>query len=225
MKRTGIVVVSLLLLATAFTPRAIAQFTGSIDGIVEDPSGAVIPNAKLTLTNDGTGEQRTATGDASGVYTFVSLAPANYHLIATAAGFAKSEIAVVLQTGQVLNVPFKLTVGGGSETVQVSTESPILDTADTRVQETLSTQTLSSLPLAGRSMISLVMLSPGVTGTGITSNGSPGSGRDNYSTETQVDASANGQGAVGNQYVVDGLDVTSSIRPGVLNLTDRKSVV
>ena len=68
-------------------------------------------------------------------------------------------------------------------------------------------------------MISLVTLAPGVTGTGVTSNGSPGSGRDNYSTETQVDASANGQGAVGNMYVVDGLDVTSSIRPGVLNLT------
>ena len=68
-------------------------------------------------------------------------------------------------------------------------------------------------------MISLVTLAPGVTGTGVTSNGSPGSGRDNYSTETQVDASANGQGAVGNMYIVDGLDVSSSIRPGVLNLT------
>ncbi len=83
----------------------------------------------------------------------------------------------------------------------------------------LSTQTLSALPLAGRSMISLVTLAPGVTGTGITSNGSPGSGRDNFSTETQVDASANGQGAVGNMYIVDGLDVSSSIRPGVLNMT------
>jgi Carboxypeptidase regulatory-like domain len=219
MKRVQAVAIFLVFLATAFSPRAFAQFTGSIDGLVEDSSGAVIPNAKLTLTNDGTGEQRVATGDASGVYTFVSLAPANYHLFATATGFAKSEVSIVLLTGQVLNVPIKLTVGGAAETVQVTTESPILDTADTRVQETLSTQTLSSLPLAGRSMISLVMLSPGVTGTGITSNGSPGSGRDNYSTETQVDASANGQGAVGNQYVVDGLDVTSSIRPGVLNLT------
>ena len=68
-------------------------------------------------------------------------------------------------------------------------------------------------------MISLVTLAPGVTGTGVTSNGSPGSGRDNFSTETQVDASANGQGAVGNMYIVDGLDVSSSIRPGVLNMT------
>ncbi len=74
-------------------------------------------------------------------------------------------------------------------------------------------------------MISLVTLAPGVTGLGVTSNGSPGSGRDNYSTETQVDASANGQGAVGNMYVVDGLDVTSSIRPGVLNMTPNPDTI
>ena len=67
-------------------------------------------------------------------------------------------------------------------------------------------------------MISLVTLAPGAVGLGIT-GGSPGSGVDNFSTETQVDVSANGQGGVGNMYVVDGLDVTSSIRPGVLNLT------
>src|SRR5205085_9001898 len=118
-----------------------------------------------------------------------------------------------------LNLPISLAVGASTETVNVSDEAPLLDTADTRVQETLSTETLSALPLAGRNMISLVTLAPGVTGTGVTSNGSPGSGRDNYSTETQVDASANGQGAVGNMYIVDGLDVSSSIRPGVLNMT------
>ena len=109
--------------------------------------------------------------------------------------------------------------GGEKQTIEVTSQAPLLDTADTRLEETLSTQTLSALPLAGRNMISLVTLAPGVTGLGVTSNGSPGSGRDNYSTETQVDASANGQGAVGNMYVVDGLDVTSSIRAGVLNMT------
>jgi hypothetical protein len=196
-----------------------AQFSGSVTGAVTDPSGAAIPSAKVVLTNDGTGEQRTAMTDASGVYTFPSLAPGNYHLTCTAKGFSNAVEPVVLQTNQVLNVGVKMAVGTAAETVQVTTQAPVLDTADPRIQETLSTRTLSTLPLAGRSMISLVTLAPGVTGTGITSNGSPGSGRDNYSTETQVDASANGQGAVGNMYIIDGLDVTSSIRPGVLNLT------
>jgi len=62
-------------------------------------------------------------------------------------------------------------------------------------------------------------LAPGVSGLGTSATGSPGSGVDNFSTEEQVDASANGQGQNNNQYVVDGLDVTSGIRQGVLNLT------
>ncbi|HEV2325442.1 MAG TPA: carboxypeptidase-like regulatory domain-containing protein [Terracidiphilus sp.] len=202
-----------------FLPAAWAQFSGTVTGTVTDPSGAVVPKAKLTLTNDNTGQSATATTNASGVYTFPSMAPGDYHITAAASGFANSTAPVVLQTNQVLNVPVRLAVGNAVQTVQVTTQSPLMDTADSRIQETIPSSTLSNLPLAGESMISLVMLAPGVTGTGVTSNGSPGSGRDNYSTETQVDASANGQGAVGNMYIVDGLDVTSSIRAGVLNLT------
>ena len=62
-------------------------------------------------------------------------------------------------------------------------------------------------------------MAPGASGLGTSTSGSPASGVDNYSTEEQVDASANGQGQNNNQYVVDGLDVTSGIRQGVLNLT------
>ncbi|MGH9586638.1 MAG: carboxypeptidase regulatory-like domain-containing protein, partial [Acidobacteriaceae bacterium] len=200
-------------------PGAWAQFSGTVTGTVVDPSGAVVPNANVKLTNEATGQANEAQSNASGVFTFPSLAPGNYSLTCTAAGFSAATVPVVLQTNQVLSVPIKLSLGGSVQTVQVTTQSPLLDMADNRIQETIPAQTLSALPLAGRNMISLVTLAPGVTGTGVTSNGSPGSGRDNYSTETQVDASANGQGAVGNMYIVDGLDVTSSIRPGVLNLT------
>jgi hypothetical protein len=196
-----------------------AQFSGTISGEVLDPSGAIVPNATLSLRNVATNQVRTATSSTVGVYQFVSLAPGAYELTTTITGFSTSKVAVTLETNQTLNVPVSLAVGGSSTTVEVTSQAPLLDSSDTRLQETLPTQTLSALPLAGRNMISLVTLAPGVTGTGVTSNGSPGSGRDNYSTETQVDASANGQGAVGNMFIVDGLDVTSSIRPGVLNLT------
>lgn len=200
-------------------PAARAQFSATVTGTVTDPSGDVVPGATLTLTSDATGHTMTTLSNGAGVFTFPSLAPGNYHVRCVAKGFATTNSAVVLDTNQVLNVPVHLTVSNISQTVEVTTQSPLLDTADTRIQATISSQTLSNLPLAGQNMISLVTLAPGVTGTGVTSNGSPGSGRDNYSTETQVDASANGQGAVGNMYIVDGLDVTSSIRPGVLNLT------
>jgi hypothetical protein len=198
---------------------AFAQFSGTVSGVVVDPSGAIVPGAALTLRNSATNEQRLATSSAAGIYQFVSLAPGSYELTTTMKGFSTSKTSLTLETNQPLNVPVSLAVGSAAEIVDVSSQAPLLDTADTRLQETLPTETLSALPLAGRNMISLVTLAPGVTGTGVTSNGSPGSGRDNYSTETQVDASANGQGAVGNMYIVDGLDVSSSIRPGVLNLT------
>src|SRR6202046_3937779 len=219
MKRNLVRAAFALALAIGASSTASAQFNGSITGTVQDPAGANVPGATVTLSNVGTGEGRTGTTDAQGFYQFVSLAPGNYSVKTSAKGFADSQQSFTLETNQALNLPVKLTVGTSSETVQVTTQAPLLDTSDTRLQETLSTRTLSSLPLAGRNMISLVTLAPGVTGLGVTSNGSPGSGRDNYSTETQVDASANGQGAVGNMYVVEGLDVTSSIRPGVLNLT------
>jgi hypothetical protein len=210
---------SILCLVVLFARGAYAQFSGTISGIVADPSGAIVPGAALTLLNTSTNEQRVATSSATGFYQFVSLAPGSYQLSTTMKGFSTSKTTFKLETNQTLNVPVSLAVGSSTEIIDVSSQAPLLDTADTRLQETLPTQTLSALPLAGRNMISLVTLAPGVTGTGVTSNGSPGSGRDNYSTETQVDASANGQGAVGNMYIVDGLDVSSSIRPGVLNLT------
>jgi hypothetical protein len=110
-------------------------------------------------------------------------------------------------------------ISATSEQVVVSAEAPVLNTAETRNQLTLETQALAQLPLAGRSMVSLVTTAPGAVGRGVTAGGSPGSGVDNFSTETQVDVSANGVGSVGNMYVVDGLDISSAIRPGVLNMT------
>ncbi len=214
LSRTLVLVSLMCMLQSAY-----AQFSGTISGVVTDPTGAIVPNAALSLRNTATSEQRAVKSTSAGVFQFVSLAPGSYELSVTMHGFRGLEVAVTLETNQTMNVPINLVVGGANETVQVSSQAPLLDSADTRLQETLPTATLSALPLAGRNMISLVTLAPGVTGTGVTSNGSPGSGRDNYSTETQVDASANGQGAVGNMYIVDGLDVTSSIRPGVLNLT------
>lgn len=198
---------------------AFAQFSGSIQGVVQDPSGATVPKTKVTLLNTATQVQQEATSNDNGEYRFASLAPGSYKVTASASGFANTEVNATLTTSQTLNVPISLAVAGSTQAVEVTGEVSVVNTAETRTQLTLGTQTLSTLPLAGRNMISLVTLAPGVIGLGTSAGGSPGSGTDNYSTETQVDASANGQGSVGNLYVVDGLDITSAIRPGVLNLT------
>ena len=179
----------------------------------------MVPNAKIQLKKIDTGVATSTTSDAEGNYRFVSLAPGSYQIAVDASGFNTTTVAFALETSQNLNVAVSMKVASASTTVDVSAEAPVLNIAESRNQMTLETAALANLPLAGRNMISLVTLAPGVIGTGTVTGGSPGSGVDNYSTELQVDASANGAGSVGNMYMVDGLDVTSAIRPGVLNLT------
>src|SRR6476659_4806907 len=162
---------------------------------------------------------RTTTTDDGSNYRFVSLAPGAYKLTVEASGYAKSESGITLLTEQNLNVPVTLKVGTVTEAVNVTATTPIVDTADSRVELTLQNQAVAELPVVGRNLVTLVTLAPGVSGLGTSASGSPASGVDNYSTEEQVDASANGQGQNNNQYVIDGLDVTSGIRQGVLNLT------
>jgi len=202
-----------------------AQFTGNIQGVVQDPSGAGIAKAKLQLVNTATRVVAITISDSGGNYRFVSLAPGSYKITAEAPGFSKAEGQVTLLTEQNLDVPLQLKVGAATETVTVTTEAPVVDTADSRNELTLDNAGVAQLPVAGRNLVTLTTLAPGVSGLGTTGGGqpgragTPGSGVDNYSTETQVDASANGQGQMSNMYVIDGLDVTSGIRQGVLNLT------
>lgn len=207
-----------LALACLALPAA-AQYSANVQGVVLDPSGAGVQGAHLRLINPNTGQQLTAISSAVGSYRFISLAPGQYRLEAQATGFAKASITLTLDTNQTLDVPVSLTLGTASATIEVTTQAPVLDTAESRNQLTIESGEVSDLPLPGRNMVSLVTMAPGVTGLGAAASGSPGSGVDNFSTETQVDSSANGQGAVGNMYIIDGLDISSAIRAGVLNLT------
>jgi hypothetical protein len=201
------------------------QFSGNILGTVADPSGAAVPKSTIILKNQSTKAVKNTITDALGNFRFVNLAPSEYTIFVTAESFTKTSVNITLDTNQTLNVPVKLSIATLNSTIEVTTQAPIVDTTETRNQLTLETQAVSELPLAGRNMISLATFAPGVTGLGTSASSTPGSGVDNFSTETQVDASANGQGAVGNMYIVDGLDVTSGIRPGVLNMTPNPDTI
>jgi Carboxypeptidase regulatory-like domain len=209
---------------------ASAQFNASIQGVVTDPSGAAVAQAKINLENVSTHVTATTTSDTEGNYRFISLAPGNYKVSVEASGFARTETTVTLETGQNLSVPISLKVGATTEFVEVTGENPLFNTAETRNQMTLETQELGTLPLAGRNMLSLTTLAPGVSGLGLSggpgvASGTPGSSVNNFSTETAVDVSANGQGTVANMWVIDGLDVTSGIRQGVLNLVPNPDLI
>ena len=189
------------------------QFSSSVQGVIQDPSGGYVANAAVTLVNTATKVSQQTKTDGSGNYRFVSLAPGSYRIAAQAPGFVKTDVNVTLQTGENLNVPVSLSLASTSTAIEVTSAAPVIDTADSRSQETIQTRELSALPLSGRNMINLVTFAPGVTGRGVAAFGSPGSAVDNFSTETQVDASANGRSSNGNMFIVDGLDVTSNIRP------------
>jgi hypothetical protein len=190
-----------------------AQFNSSIRGIVQDSTGAAIVGANATLTNVSTNISTSTVTDASGGYDFRSLPAAEYRLQVQATGFASVTIHSVLQTDESLNLPVKMNISGGSTVVDVQSEAPLLDTADSRIQTTLPQTQIDSLPMQGRTVISLISLAPGVTGLGLASGSPP----DNFNVETTNNVTANGRGFDGNLYVVDGLDITSSVRPGVIN--------
>jgi Carboxypeptidase regulatory-like domain len=210
-----------LLLATA---SCYAQFTGGLQGTVQDQKGAIVPEAKVALANVDTGVTQMAVSNATGVYRFVSLAPGNYTVSTTVQGFAPASVSFNLATNEVRDVPLTLSIENAASTVTVTTAAPLIDTSDSRFEQTLDTQALTDLPLPGRNATNVITIAPGVTGLG--GQNSPGSSTStNFAPENWVNASASGQGATGNQYIVDGMDVTSTIRPGVLNLTPNSDVL
>jgi len=126
----------LLVLALAATS-AWAQFTASIQGSVADPSGASIAQAKVSLENLSTHVTATTTSASDGSYRFISLAPGSYKISAEASGFARAETTVNLDANENLNLPLSLKVGATSESIEVTAENPLVNTAETRNQLTL----------------------------------------------------------------------------------------
>jgi len=208
--RRFLYVLALVLLIS--TASGYAQFNGNVQGTVQDSKGAVVPGATVTLINADTGVTQTAVSNSSGVYRFVSLAPGNYTVSTAEQGFSPASVSFNLATDQTRDVPLVLAVEKVSSTITVTTAAPLIDTSDSRFEQTLDNAALADLPMPGRNPTSVIILSPGVTGLGSGSSTT-------FAPENWVNASANGQGATGNQYIVDGMDVTSTIRPGVLNLT------
>jgi hypothetical protein len=206
----------IVFMALAAVP-GFAQFSGQIQGVVTDPSGATVPKATVKATNMALHVTNTATTDTGGNFTFTSLAPGEYQVTVEMAGFATSTSAIALATAETINLPISLKVATTATSVQVTTAAPMLDTADSRIQQTVDNQEVAALPLEGRTIFDLITFAPGVTGLGLVPGQSPGSTADNYAPETQDNAAANGRNFDGNMYVVDGLDITSNVRPGVMN--------
>lgn len=219
--RAGVsaVAVALLLL---FAASSQAQFGSSLTGTVTDTSGGAIPNAAVTLTNEGTQQKVTRQSSGNGVFTFPSLPGGRYDLSVTATGFKVSTYqAIDVAEGQPRNFDVNLSAGGASETVNVDASDVIaLQTSDASVNTTIDSEQFQKVPTYGRDPYNLVRTAPGITGDGARAgNGtsvflpnSVGPGGSNFgvaATENTVQISAAGQRITDNNFLVDGVSVNS----------------
>ena len=168
---------------------------GTIAGVVQDSSGAVIPGAEVTLTNVDNGLILRAKADGSGVFVFTPIKIGHYSLSVSAPNFQTTvQQNLKLDLDQRLNVPLVLKPGQVSETVTVTSAPPLLQNQEASVGQVMDTQTINDTPLAERNWVYMAQLSTGV----VPSYGTRGGGHGDYE--------ANGQRAEQNDYLLDGVD-------------------
>ena len=187
--------------------------TGTIDGIVRDSTGALVPNAEVLVRNTSTGLSVARTSDAGGRYAAPLLLPGNYEVTVTAAGFrGSSQTNITLDVSQVREVSFSLEPGAASEKIEVSTQSgATIDPLTSTTGAVITAKQIDNLPLNGRNPLDLALLAPGVQGTGDTAQTTPHiSGSRNANSEQQIDGVSNivstnniGLGYVAYQPIVD----------------------
>lgn len=162
-KRSAFAVV-LLLLTLVWSVSTFAQLnTGGITGTVKDPSGAVVPGAKITLTNDGTGIVTTTASTSTGTYSFTGIMPGTYTLRGTSSGFQDYvEHGLEVHVQQVITADINFTTGNVKQEVDVTAAAPLLQAENAAVGQTITTRTVNDLPLQSRDWASLAQLSSGV---------------------------------------------------------------
>jgi hypothetical protein len=141
-----------------------ASITGSISGVVSDPSGAVLPGVTVVATSTSTGVQSKTVTDASGFYSFSALSVGSYSVRVEQAGFRDFlETDVKLDVNSALRIDISLEVGGVENTVTVKANQLQVETQSTQLGEVIESSRISSVPLNGRSFIDLLSLQPGVS--------------------------------------------------------------
>jgi hypothetical protein len=192
-----VLVVSLVALAQ--------ETTGGIQGTVKDPQGAVVRDATVEVTSTSLIGTKTAVTDSSGTYHFEQLPPGVYTIAVHAHGFAPQiQNNLQLETGALPNVNFTLRVGETSSTIEVSSESQLVDVTQSKVQTDVNQELLTELP-KGRSFQSLIPFAPGARQEplqGTTANRTNG---------YQIDGASDGE----NTYLIDGINTTNVQNGGV----------
>lgn len=183
-----------VLIITASTRVSAQIATGGVTGTVHDVSGAVVPNASVTLTNDDTRIVTATKSTSTGTYVFGGVTPGTYTLKVEIAGFKASiNTGIVIHIQQINTVDISLQLGDVSDNITVTTEAPFLQSEDASVGQTIDEKTINTMPLQSRDWVVLGALSAGATLI-------PGSGNnsDFYSV--------NGSSYLQNDFRLNGID-------------------
>ena len=184
---------ALLAIVLVAWPVAAQEQRGSIEGVVKDTSGAVLPGVTVEAKSGGSGVLSTTTND-TGNFRFPSLLPGVYEVSANLSGFKAAKVAdVEVKLGSVKSVEFSMQLAGVSESVNVTAESPIVDTKSSGKSTNIRAEQVTLLP-HNRDFTSLVTQAPGVN-------------NESKSSGVMIDGASSAE----NRYVIDGIETTNII--------------
>jgi hypothetical protein len=167
--------------------------TTSLRGVVKDPSGALVPGAKITLADKANGQTFNATANSAGFYEFAEIPPAKYTITVVATGFGTETETAELLVSQPATLDFKLGVQSSAVTVDVSAAAQTLNLTDATIGNSVDNSTIQALPMDGRDPVALLSLQPGVLYIG------------SIATDSRQGAVAGGRSDQGN-VTLDGID-------------------
>ena len=195
---------SLLLLVSLWAcvslPASAQTIQGSMTGVVSDPTGAVVPGAKIILTDTAKGYNYNAVTDSVGRYVITNLPASTYKISVEAAGFkSTTQEGIVLDVAARLAIDVHLQIGATTQSVEVVGAAPVLSTQDAVTGQEINRSAINDLPLVDRSVLDLAFLAPGVTQV-------PGAA---YGTSTSLNFVSNGGRNDTAEMLVDGITAAS----------------
>ncbi len=153
---------ALLLISLALGGLAHAQSTASLNGTVTDPTGAAIPNAKVSATNQATGVESDTQSDGAGAYLFPTLPIGMYRIEVSAANFQSAVISQIsLQVATAVTQNFQLKIGEATEKVEIVADAAVIDSTTNSMSQVINDKMVQDIPLNGRHFTDLSLLTPG----------------------------------------------------------------
>jgi hypothetical protein len=152
----------LLVLTALLGNTLLAQSTAALSGVVSDPTGAVVVNARIVATNQATGVESVTQTDTAGAYLFPSLPIGLYRVQVTAPGFQSASVSnLKLDVASDVTQNIQLKVGQAAETIEILADAALVDTATTSLSQVINDKTVQEIPLNGRHFTDLSLLTPG----------------------------------------------------------------